>query len=825
MNFVDRWAAERLKRRGYTPVPSTAFGGIGGGGGGEDDSPAAYLDYARISNIVYACTRLRADAIASLPLRFYALTPQATDGRGGRRSASGRAAPTGRTLDLTDPRIRRQHALPLGARVRRAGARVVDLGEAVEVEAGAVVDVLSRPAPTMTWRELVYLTEFSMCLAGRARWLIEGRDAVGAKPVPPTGLRYVRHDRLEPVRWRQAGDGLITGWTLDPNTAARRDLPADGVMEMRFPDPADPDYGALPPLAAARLGADSYAAAMKSNAAIFKNGIRTPGMIGPPNAEDFFTDDQLTGLASALDKNARGEANSHRLLAVPYKFSYTPMTMSPKDAEFTALLDFSVEDVGRAFGIPLEMIGGNRATYRNREQAALDFWATCGSEAAFIAEALTEMVLPLFGADSGVDFVAFDMSGVSALQEDETAAWTRAEAQIGAGAITANEWRETQGKEPLQTAGSTIEVGKIAAIFSGLQMMGQGLITAESLIATISGAIGLPLNIAEAIVGDGPPVIVPPTEPAPADETPTPMADGAAAADAPPAAAAVPLSPPVTRTVPEFGSAEHLALWTRAIEPTAKHEAAVKGVVVTLFEAHRDSILDRLGNADRAAGERGARIALDDLPALFGRAKWLRQYRESMRKALRQPFEAGGAPVAGAFDAAALTPDAPEAVRFLMGRAQRFATSVNDTTWTALRSQLADGIANGAGLPDLRKIVGEVMDGRIRSSAEVIARTEVLGAYAGGSQLTAEAIEADTGLTLTKTWITALDERVRPDHAAAHGQTVKLADDFEVGGSRGPCPGQMGAAEQDIQCRCVATYDEDGGGRGMTRPVVAVAEA
>lgn len=822
MNFVDRWAAERLKRRGYTPVPSTAFGGIGGGGGDGDDSPAAYLDYARISNIVYACTRLRADAIASLPLRFYALTPQATDGRGGRRSASGRAAPTGRTLDLTDPRIRRQHALPLGARVRRAGARVVDLGEAVEVEAGAVVDVLSRPAPTMTWRELVYLTEFSMCLAGRARWLIEGRDAVGAKPVPPTGLRYVRHDRLEPVRWRQAGDGLITGWTLDPNTAARRDLPADGVMELRFPDPADPDYGALPPLAAARLGADSYAAAMKSNAAIFRNGIRTPGFIGPESDETAWTDEQLLAVAGALDKNARGEMKAHRTIALPYPAKFTAMTLSPKDAEFTALLDFSVEDVGRAFGIPLEMIGGNRATYRNREQAALGFWQTCGSEAAFLAEALTEMVIPLFGPDSGVDFVAFDMSGVSALQEDETAAWTRAQAQIGSGALKVAEWRESRGLDGLANEPISPSMGSV--INSTLALMGQGLVSPESAVALIA-AFGVGDKVAAAIVGDGPPVIVPPTEPALADETPTPMADGAAAADAPPAAAAVPLSPPVTRTVPEFGSAEHLALWTRAIEPTAKLEAAVKGVVVTLFEAHRDSILDRLGNADRAAGERGARIALDDLPALFGRAKWLRQYREAMRKALRQPFEAGGAPVAGAFDAAALTPDAPEAVRAMMGQSQRFAVQVNDTTWQALRTQLAQGIADGAGLPDLRKIVGEVMDGRIRSSAETIARTEVMTAFNTGGRLTAEAIERDTGMVLTKTWITAVDERVRADHRAVHGQTVRLSENFTVGGASGPGPGEMGDPAQDCNERCVLTYDEDGGGRGMTRPVVAVAEA
>lgn len=819
LNFVDRWAAERLKRRGYTPVPSTALHGLGGGGGTDDSAPANALDYARISNIVYACTRLRADAIASLPLRFYALTPAATDGRGGRRSASRPVTTTGRRLDLTDPRVRRLHALPLAARVKRTGSRVVDLGEAVEIETGDVVDRLSRPSRAMTWRELAYLIEFSMCLAGRARLLVEGRDEVGAKPIPPTGLRYVRHDRLDVKRWAKPGDELVTGWTLDPNTAGRRDLPADGVVEFRFPDIADPDYGALPPLAAARLGADSYSAAMKSNAAIFKNGIRTPGFIGPESDDTAWTDEQLLTVADALDKNARGELKAHRTIALPYPAKFTGVSLSPKDAEFTALLDFSVEDVGRAFGIPLEMIGGNRATYRNREQAALDFWATCGSEAMFIAEVLTEVVVPLFGPDSGVDFVAFDMSGISALQEDETAAWGRAQAQIGVGAVRVGEWRASQGMDDLPN--EPLDPGKAGVILAALAQMGQGLITPEAATALIA-ALGLGEKVAAGIVGDGPPPL---PEPAPTEEPPPAEAVSVAGVDTPPASATVPPTLPVTRVAPAFGSPEHEALWTRAIEPTARHEADVKRAVVALFEAHRDSILDKLGNADRAASERGMRVALDDLPSLFGRAKWLRQYRETMRKALRQPFEAGGKPVASAFDATALTAERPAAVRFLMGRSQRFAVQVNETTWTALRSKLSDGIEAGEGLPGLRKIVTEVMDGRIRSSAETIARTEVIGAYNGGSQLTAAAIEADTGLTLTKTWITALDERVRPDHADAHGQTVGIAEDFEVGGSSGPNPGDMGDAAQDCNCRCVATYDEEKTGRGMTWPALTAVEA
>lgn len=813
LDFVGRMAAELLKRRGYTPVPATAFGGMGvGGGGAEDETPVDYLTYSRISNIVYACTRLRADAIASLPLRFYSLTPAAGDNRSGRRGL--RAVKTGRTIDLSDPRVRRTLALPMGARVKRTGMRMVDAGEAVEVEAADMIDVLSHPSDAMTWRSLVYLTEFSLCLTGRARWLAVGRDEQAGKDKPPTGLRYVRHDRLAASRWAKAGDPLITGWTLDANTAGARPVPPGGVVEFRYPDPADPDYGALPPLAAARLGADSYTAAMKANRNIFNNGIKTPGFLGPIDDTDMWTDTQLSQVADALDRNARGEIHAHKLLALPIPAKFTPMTLTPRDAEFAALLDFAVEDCGRAYGVPLEMIGGNRATYNNREFASKDFWATCGSEAMYLAEELTECVVPMFGPDSGVDFVAFDLSGVSALQEDETQAWARAKDQIATGAIRVGEWRTDQGKDDLPN--EPLDASKASVINSTLALMGQGIVTPESAIALIS-ALGLGDKVAALIVGDGPPVIVP-APIMPVDDAPT---------DAPvtaPPAFAVEAANVATRAslAPEFGSDAHRDLWTRAIAPATALEADVKRAVVTLFEAHRDSILDKLGNADRAAGERGARVALDDLASLFGRAKWLRAYRESMRKVLRKPFEAGGAPVAGAFDAAPLAGDSPAAVRFLMGRSQRFAVQVNDTTWQALRSGLAQGIADGAGLSDLKAIVTTVMDGRIRSSAETIARTEVIGAFNGGSQLTALAIEADTGLRLVKTWITALDERVRDDHAAAHGQAVALTDDFSVGGASGPNPGDMGDAGQDINCRCVVTYDEESGGRGMLaalRPV------
>jgi uncharacterized protein with gpF-like domain len=95
------------------------------------------------------------------------------------------------------------------------------------------------------------------------------------------------------------------------------------------------------------------------------------------------------------------------------------------------------------------------------------------------------------------------------------------------------------------------------------------------------------------------------------------------------------------------------------------------------------------------------------------------------------------------------------------------------------------------------------MGDRIASSAETIARTEVLGASSGGALMSAR----ESGVVGGKEWIAEIgDPRTRPDHEDAHGQTVALDDDFEVGDDTGPGPGMMGSPENDCNCRCVANF-------------------
>lgn len=70
-------------------------------------------------------------------------------------------------------------------------------------------------------------------------------------------------------------------------------------------------------------------------------------------------------------------------------------------------------------------------------------------------------------------------------------------------------------------------------------------------------------------------------------------------------------------------------------------------------------------------------------------------------------------------------------------------------------------------------------------------------------------VPEDQAETVYHRWITMQDEKVRPAHAAAHGQTVRVDEPFTIGGykMRHPGDGNLGAPlSQIINCRCVAEF-------------------
>ena len=64
------------------------------------------------------------------------------------------------------------------------------------------------------------------------------------------------------------------------------------------------------------------------------------------------------------------------------------------------------------------------------------------------------------------------------------------------------------------------------------------------------------------------------------------------------------------------------------------------------------------------------------------------------------------------------------------------------------------------------------------------------------------------GIEPTKTWESMEDSKVRPAHNLLNGTTIPIDQDFiSENGGKGPAPGQMGVAADDINCRCFLSYN------------------
>lgn len=98
------------------------------------------------------------------------------------------------------------------------------------------------------------------------------------------------------------------------------------------------------------------------------------------------------------------------------------------------------------------------------------------------------------------------------------------------------------------------------------------------------------------------------------------------------------------------------------------------------------------------------------------------------------------------------------------------------------------------------------------SRAGRIALGAVVQATATVQHLAADAVARITAAEIAKTWVTVGDDRVRPTHAEASGQTRREDEPFSVGGASLMYPRDPeGPMDEVAGCRCWAVYETVGG--------------
>lgn len=667
-----------------------------------------YGDYAATNAAVYACSNIRAKNLAKLRLRIY------------KRTAS---------------------------------------GERVEVTSGRLFDLMRSINGFWTFRRLVRMTEMSLCAYGQAFWILEnGVAGRTAAQVAPKELWWAN-----PAKMKVVPDpvGYIKGYLYEDQGNTLAFDPAD-VIWLKYDNPAD-EFSGLSPIASARLAIDTAAGAMRSNRQIFDSGMMLSGVIGPADKTSSLTREQAEQLSQMLERRFKGADKAHRTAVLTQPISFTPLNLTPKDAEFMSIMNWGVREVCTVYGVAPQLIGDQtHSTYSNYEQAAKALWTdTLLPEARFLADEITEQLVPLFGNEA--DEVEFDTSDIETLQEDRAEVIDQIVKLVGIGV-------------PLNRA-----LQELAPRFLPPGETGYAWGDSAWLPATL-----VPVSDASAPA----PAAPAPVKALQAIEWPT------LALPSPALVVEV-----ASKAWVEYGSLEHQKIWKAFTDRTDKHEAQFMAALREYFRRQGDSVSAKL----RAKAIKDAGDAQADP---FDLAAWNRQLRALGLPLIGATMEDGGQAtlddlnIAMSFDLGD-----PRAVTILEGRAQRFARAVNETTWNTLQLSLAAGLAVGEDIPTLQQRVAQVFTDAATWRTEAIARTEVIGASNAGSLEGAK----QSGVVTGKNWLAALDARTRETHVVAHrdarNRNVPLDADFHVGGDTGPAPHQLPSAKEVVNCRCTMTYE------------------
>jgi HK97 family phage portal protein len=329
---------------------------------GAEWSPTKYGDYYATSSAVYAAVRTRADAVGRPELR-------------------------------------------VEKRVESHGVRTWEVVDS----AHPLQRLIDRPNSSWSRAELVRSIESNLLLWGSAFIGIEKDDSGAISELWP----------LRPDRMRVIPDvrKYVRGFVYEHAGERVAYLPEEMIWLKQF-NPLE-EFAGLSSVAPARLSVDMGFEAQRFNRNFFANSA-TPGDVAITSDESP-TDEEVSAFYSRWDSRFKGSSKSHRPILLGRGMDAKRLGLSQRDMEFSKALEWSVEEVSRAFGVPTVFLGElDNATLSNVSTFERFLWRnTIVPELKLIEDSLNRSLIPAFGMSVHEYRFKFDISSVEALKDSE----------------------------------------------------------------------------------------------------------------------------------------------------------------------------------------------------------------------------------------------------------------------------------------------------------------------------------------------------------------------------------------------------------------------
>ncbi len=732
-------------------------------------------------NAAYVCAKKIASAVAGVPLKLYVAKP---------------SDKTLRNPTRTVPKERRM-GLEKDSTLTRYLTKDV---EVVEVMEHPFLDLMANINPYYNYFDFFMLTDLNMELMGNAYWyVVDDKFGLPAELwILPAQYMWVVPDRQEFIKAYVMMRGIAGASGL-----MRVPFEETEVVHFKEPSPNNIYYGV------SWLGAMSEAYNLQVNIdrydiAFFSNMARPDGILQSPKGT-IVTPSVFKQIKQQFLQKYTGVRNALTPMILQGGLEWQNISQPPTDLGLKDSRRDSLERLAMASGVPLAKLITENVNKAVAQAAQLDFLRdTVRPKLTLIQEKINEKLMPRYGEEF---FVAFD----EIVPEDKELLLKREHEDVKLGIRTRNEVRKARGEKPHPVDGDILPPfpGTIAAPPTAVKPESEPTNGGRKPTATPE-VDSTPSSSTEAEVGEKKQTYLYITDngseiKAESWERAQMVCDANGKGEVIVGEHVEQIEIQETETETDSEKAHDVSrtkeerdiYWKVFEEVTEPLEKSFRKELVKYFEKQEKQVLANLRKFKSA--RRVIKVKEGDIDnIIFGANEWKEKYAEDLEKEYIKTVAAAGKQAEGLLPGLSFDVANPEVEKFIGRTLTKTAEDITETTIKKITKQLQTGIANGESIPDLAFRIGEVYEEAVGSRAVMIARTEVVGSYAGGSL---EAYKQSDVVERVE-WIATRDGRVRDDHLALDGKTIKLGKTFTLGGAPTKGPGLSPIAGESINCRC-----------------------
>lgn len=683
-----------------------------------------------------------------------------------------------------------------------------------EIPSHPLLDLWNRPNPRMGASELVEQIFGFWHMAGNS-YLYASR--LNPKE-PPVELWPLFPDKMQVV----AGQYDIQGYVYGYGSTSPRIYELEDIMHLKFAsyDDRTPYYG-LSPIEVAMRTVDRLNAGNDWNTALMQNDGRPSSVF---TSKNYLTVDQRNQVKSELRKKYSGKRNAGMPMVLEADLSWQQVAIPPKELDWLESRGIDERGICMILDVPSILLSDYEGqTYANRKEAKQSlFTENILPKMDRVVGHVNMWLVPMYEDLKRMGaYFSYDPKDIEVLAELYAAAEQslaeKATNMFNNGTCSLRYAQELQG------------VPAKPGVYLDVYKMGPNTLVREADLEAYAIACLEKLSASPPIpmLHQAAPTQLPPPsphgqttvtevddKPAPDEEQPDPDEKQPAKMQS-----VSPLVRPASRyrhqdgrplrsgvKIIDLTSKEDKAAYMAQVEQQrVTWEAEVAPRLQDYFKAEHKAVIAAI-NASSATShvDQSVQDALvgeqDALQTLIYNI-WHDVGEDFGEKAVRE-FAAADTESKAADDLISIFNR--QTIAYLLSLAATKVSQIDATTLEALRQALADGVQAGEGIPDIAKRIDQLyLKEIIPNRSEAIAQTEVVAASNWASNEAAQ----QSGLDLEAVWLATEDNRTRPAHAEADGQTVPLGQPFEVDGEQLQYPGDpAGSAKNVIRCRCTQFY-------------------